>query len=186
MTWIADLDLCKIHPGSLDAGNWSVPFLAVGWLEHPKEFHRGVVSEAVVSKLRLLVDQVREAYLHELLFRGGKTCTLCASNDQPSPCHPWSQENIIVPGIGVVYAAPGGIVHYVEAHSYLPPSQFLEAALKCPDMSSREYRDALRKANRDQSIPLLSAEEWHTKLSAMKATRTAIRGKRSADGAQGR
>jgi hypothetical protein len=32
-----------------------------------------------------------------------------------------------VSGEGIVFAAPVLIVHYIEAHGYLPPAQFLKA-----------------------------------------------------------
>lgn len=32
-------------------------------------------------------------------------------------------------GRGVGYAAPELIAHYVEAHDYLPPTEFIEAVL---------------------------------------------------------
>lgn len=40
---------------------------------------------------------------------------------------------IWVPGReGCIYAAPTLIVHYVEAHEYLPPPEFIEAVLRDP------------------------------------------------------
>jgi hypothetical protein len=53
-----------------------------------------------------------------------------------------------------VYLAPGGIPHYIEVHSYLPPSEFVAAVLRCPDCGTNEYRDALRLANRGNEPPL--------------------------------
>jgi len=38
-----------------------------------------------------------------------------------------SNGEIRVSGEGIVFAAPVLIVHYIEAHSYLPPAQFLKA-----------------------------------------------------------
>lgn len=34
-----------------------------------------------------------------------------------------------VMGSGVAYAAPELVAHYVEAHGYLPPADFIEAVL---------------------------------------------------------
>jgi len=39
----------------------------------------------------------------------------------------WSNGEIRVASDGVTYAAPILIVHYIEEHGYLPPTQFLEA-----------------------------------------------------------
>jgi hypothetical protein len=43
--------------------------------------------------------------------------------------------------------APGGILHYVEAHNYLPPEEFRRAVLECPPMTSRAYLAALLRTD---------------------------------------
>lgn|SRR5262249_9753796 len=141
-----DLDLCRYHTGPFDADNWSVPLRAIGWLEHPHHFNAGPTPSGLIPRLQLLVKQTRDAYSH-YIFRGGMSCSICESVGLHSPGPIWSQENIFVPGDGVVYVAPGGIVHYVEAHSYLPPKEFLDAVLRCPDCNSSEFRNALCAAN---------------------------------------
>ena len=54
-------------------------------------------------------------------FLGLMACSLCAAEGKRPTLSAWSQENLFVPGSNVVYTAPGGIVHYVESHAYLPP-----------------------------------------------------------------
>jgi len=61
--------------------------------------------------------------------------------------HGWSQENLFVPGTEEVFVTPGGVLHYIEDHSYLPPASFLLAVSRCPDVDSIGYRQALRQAN---------------------------------------
>ncbi len=51
--------------------------------------------------------------------------------------------NLYVPGEGCVYVAPSMIAHYVDVHSYDPPATFWEAVMKCPEMGSATYRQAL-------------------------------------------
>jgi hypothetical protein len=51
--------------------------------------------------------------------------------------------NLYVPGDGCIYVAPSMIVHYVDVHRYEPPVAFWEAVMKCPEMSSESYRQAL-------------------------------------------
>jgi hypothetical protein len=51
--------------------------------------------------------------------------------------------NLYVPGEGCVYVAPSMIVHYIDVHRYEPPAAFWEAVMKCPEMSSETYRQAL-------------------------------------------
>jgi hypothetical protein len=149
---IKDLDLCKYHTGPFDAGNWSVPLRAVGWLEHPEPFASGVAPPAFVPKLKTMVEQVRSAYSFRS-FLGFQRCSHCTAAGLQSPGPIWSQENIFVPGSSVVYVAPGGIVHYVETHSYLPPAEFIEAVFRCPDLHSKEYRDALCASNAGMKPP---------------------------------
>jgi len=153
MVYIADLDVCRYHGGPFDPDNWSVSLRAVGWLEHPQPFTSGAVKSTVTSKLKAIADQTRAAY-PQYCFRGVMSCSLCLFAGLPSPGPIWSQENIFVPGSGVVYVAPGGITHYIEAHSYLPPPEFVEAVLRCPDCGSVEYREALRSANNGIEPPL--------------------------------
>lgn len=53
------------------------------------------------------------------------------------------KDEMYIPGKGCIYAAPGGIVHYIAAHWYRPPDTFVEAVLACPPMRSMEYKRAL-------------------------------------------
>lgn len=150
---IRDLEVLQYHSGPFDAGNWAVPLRAVGWLEHPYQFPTGVASAALVPKLAALVMQMRQTFSH-YQFRGVKTCSVCEAAGQTSPGPIWSQENLFIPGAGEVYLAPGGIVHYVEAHSYLPPVSFVHAALLCPGCDTPDYLDALRNANAGRTPPV--------------------------------
>ena len=163
---IPDLELVKYHNGAFDADNWPVPLRAVGWLEHPQRFASGVVPTAAIIKLKSIVEQMRAAYPH-YGFRGVKDCSLCLAAGLPSPGPIWSQENIFVPGACEVYVAPGGIIHYIEAHSYLPPTQFLESVSTCPDCRSNEYQEALRSANKGVEPPLESHQSFSLRISKM-------------------
>ena len=55
-------------------------------------------------------------------------------------------------------------MHYIQAHSYLPPSAFVEAVLRCPDFESEEYGKALRVANRGMEPPLETDEIYTRKF----------------------
>lgn len=159
MAHVPDLDVFRYHNGPFEPKNWAVPLIAVGWLEHPQSFTTGNVTSSVISKLKGMVEQTRLAY-SQYTFRGGKSCSFCLFAGLSDPGPIWSQENIFVPGTGVVYVAPGGIVHYVEAHSYLPPREFVEAVLRCPDCRSNEYRTALCVANGGIKPPMETHEEF--------------------------
>jgi DNA-binding transcriptional ArsR family regulator len=59
----------------------------------------------------------------------------------------------------VVYVAPIGIPHYVAAHWYRPPTEFIEAVMRCPEYGSTAYEAALTEANGGVVPPLL-ARRW--------------------------
>jgi len=153
-----DLTLCRCHSGPLEADNWRVPLLAIGWLEHPYEFAKGEVPNGLASKLQEMAARARAFYPH-YYFLGIHTCSLCVATASVSPGPIWSQENIFVPGRSVVYVSPGGVDHYIEVHSYRPPQEYVDAVLLSPAYGSGEYCDALRRANLGQSVPLLTREE---------------------------
>jgi len=115
------------------------------------------------DKLGSLVKQMREAF-PQYAFRGVMDCTFCLADGLSSPGPIWSQENVIIPGDNEIYASPGGIAHYVEAHGYLPPSSFVSAALRCPPCDSGEYLEALRIANAGEVPPVESHSQYSGRL----------------------
>jgi hypothetical protein len=52
-------------------------------------------------------------------------------------------KNLYIPGEACIYVAPSMIAHYVDVHGYEPPAAFWEAVMKCPEMGSDSYRQAL-------------------------------------------
>ena len=154
-----DLEPCVYHRGALDASAWAVPLRAVGWLEAAYRFTSGDVPDGVVFRLAHMVEQTRRAFPH-YVFRGGHDCSLCAAEGRWVRTAGWSQENLIIPGEGQIYAAPSGVVHYIEHHRYRPPQAFIAAALNCPDCDSPNYLEVLRHANRGLQIPMESDEAY--------------------------
>jgi hypothetical protein len=152
---IPDLERCKYSEGMLNADQWNAPLLAVGWLEDGHPFPLGAVTPDFVSKLHKLVSQMRAAFPH-YGYRGVHVCSICVANQMKPPGIGWSQENLLVPSTNVVYASPGGIVHYVEEHRYSPPEAFVEAVLQCPDCDSEDYLSALHTANGGLQPPIKS------------------------------
>jgi len=112
----------------------------VGWLDNSHPYPKGAVDTRLIEKMKLLASNPVE------LYRGRHVCELCA---EPSdivkttlpnsvvldPNCSWvrwfaqrsSNDEIRVSWGGTIFAAPVLIVHYIEAHSYLPPAQFLKA-----------------------------------------------------------
>ena len=124
---------------------------AVGWLEPGQEYMRGHVDRAFFEKLCELLQRPW-APMH---YMGYQDCRFCRFTGGRStqlqrkggiariPGN--SILNLFVPGDGVIYGSPELIAHYIDAHEYRPPDEFVEAVLKCPRMSSKEYFGALRR-----------------------------------------
>ena len=138
MTWYADLSPCDCFgPG---------PLKAVGWLSRDEPFAAGEVSEEVFEKLcRLLRDPWNPAYP-----AGSHRCDLCrftggtgAGQFKEFTVSGTSSACLLVPAKGVAYVPPPPIAHYVDAHGYGPPGEFLQAVLECPPMRSVPYFKAL-------------------------------------------
>ncbi|MGO1056455.1 DUF7919 family protein [Crossiella sp. CA198] len=112
--------------------------LTVGWLGAGVEFERGEPAADFVDALRKLA-----AFESVGQTRGYHYCWLCQAvagfDWEPAeiPCAEAERgaltlgsAEIHVPGAGgVVYAAPNLICHYVLAHQYSPPAEFVAAVL---------------------------------------------------------
>jgi hypothetical protein len=172
--YFEDFALCRYHFGPLDAASWKVPLLAVGWLEQPHRYSRGVAPESLRINLERLVHAAGHAY-SGMHFRGLHTCSLCAKGSGAAHLES-SYMNLLIPGVRVVYAAPAAILHYIQEHSYLPPAEFVAAVGACPPYGSQSYELALRGANLNCPTPLDAFNEEARKLAERIAQRTKSRG----------
>ncbi|TDD58396.1 hypothetical protein E1263_19455 [Kribbella antibiotica] len=122
MTYFADLSRYTYGPG------WR-RMLNVGWLERGHDFAVGQVESGVLDRLTILAEH------QENVMRGTHDCQFCTLE---SPLHfpapvargfvSLGMGELHVKGRwGVKYAAPSLIIHYISAHSYLPPQEFLDA-----------------------------------------------------------
>jgi hypothetical protein len=115
----------------------------VGWLDNIHPYPKGTVDARLIEKMKLLASNPVE------LYRGKHICELCVEppdlikTTQPNgvaldPNCSWvrwvnqrsSNGEIRVSGEGIMFAAPVLIVHYIEAHNYSPPAEFLRAVEK--------------------------------------------------------
>jgi hypothetical protein len=90
--------------------------------------------------------------------RGGHDCEFCHVSAVPRYFERNGQrlflgtsEIRIFSQTGTIYAAPTLIYHYVAAHHYKPPDEFLEALRKGPRPPSKEYFDTLARLNLEWS-----------------------------------
>ncbi len=120
----------RAHPGVVH----------VGWLDNVHPFPHGTVEVRLIERMKLLAAKPVERYM------GEHTWELCVEppdlvqTNLPNrtvidPNCSWAQwvgkrssnGEIRVSRGGVMFAAPVLVVHYIEEHGYLPPSDFLKA-----------------------------------------------------------
>lgn len=111
--------------------------LNVGWLDSAHPFARGSVLDGSIARLRSLahqpVNRTRGFYACQFCdfapaVAGSAQAALSARYQQWQDVGALSSAEIrVVGGDGKVFAAPMLICHYVEAHGYLPPAEFVEA-----------------------------------------------------------
>jgi hypothetical protein len=112
----------------------------VGWLDNIHPYAKGTVDARLIEKMKSLASKPVE------LYRGKHICELCSEPpdvvkttlpngivfDPNRSGARWVEQRssngeIRVSHEGIIFAAPVLIVHYIEAHNYLPPTQFLKA-----------------------------------------------------------
>ncbi|GAA3289723.1 hypothetical protein Dvina_37100 [Dactylosporangium vinaceum] len=102
--------------------------LNVGWLDASQPFGRGAVPDWFADAL---LDVVGHPPVNE--YRGLHDCEFCPPDANtiadPRPGRGWlAYYEIRVPARpGVMFAAPALVWHYVTAHDYRPPVEFVDA-----------------------------------------------------------
>ena len=109
------------------------PLQAVGWLEAGHDYAKGDPGQAFFDQLRDLCADHWEPFL----AMGFHACQFCRYSGF------MSSENLFVPGEGTTYASPVAITHYLSAHGYCPPAEFVSAVMQCPAMNTPAYFEAL-------------------------------------------
>lgn len=122
--WYEDLAECDYF-----GEEYSKILTAVGWLENENPFSTGTVPKDVYSKL---CEFSKKPWTFAV-FMGPHECDLCQFGNE------FGIDNIFIPHNGKIYVCPALITHYINAHHYLPPNEFIEAVLACPPQGSMEY-----------------------------------------------
>ena len=144
MSFYPDLSICEEFDVSEPE-----KLIAVGWLDREHDYHRASVSPEVVSALfELLRDPWQPA-----VFMGKHDCSFCVHSGGPATFQRREQNdnielgvnNLFVPGLRCVYICPSLIIHYIDAHQYCPPGEFLEAVLNCRPMRTIHYLKAIKE-----------------------------------------
>lgn len=106
---------------------------AVGWLSKDHPYPTGDADPGFVAALN---EHVAQAW-QPLAAGGQHLCELCERAR--------SGANVWIPTVDAVFVAPALITHYVEAHAYAPPDDFVRAVLACPPQGSPEYFALMRR-----------------------------------------
>lgn len=146
MAWFQDLEPCTYF-----GDEYADDLSAVGWLARGKPYASGEVPDEFFFKLGRLLKRPWAP----IIFCGSHSCEFCRFtggvgtrvttprwSDVYVPAR--SCVNLFVPGNGTIYVSPESIAHYVDAHEYRPPDEYIAAVLECPRMSSKEYFGAIR------------------------------------------
>ena len=117
--------------------------LSVGWLSAVHSVPTGAFDERLIVALQQLAASPVN------LYRGSHLCEFCPRPPtklsrggipmlDPLPGTTGNGEIRITAANGTTYVAPVLILHYVVAHGYLPPQEFVDAAIQAvrPDQIS--------------------------------------------------
>ena len=146
--WYEDLakfDLLGAKTARLLCGrNHAEMTIAVGWLENGKLYTTGETPENFVDTLHEFI-KTNELYF---AFLGVHECDLC--NVKLPPGHlniinGFGSKTCYIAYKDKVYLFPDLIIHYIEDHAYLPPSEFVEAVLNCTPHETIEYFKEIRQ-----------------------------------------
>jgi hypothetical protein len=139
MTYFPDLETISYFR---DDAPW---LRGVGWLEAGQPYDKGSVSAEDVAALeRLAVSTWQPVFA-----MGWHNCSLCGRTDLDEPFVRPIQgqnkllgaDNMFVPSGDVMYVAPTLVLHYIDAHGYRPPEEFLRA-VRTTDPTRPDYQRA--------------------------------------------
>jgi len=116
----------------------------IGWIDASHDYPIGRPDNEVICRLRTLIKTRTETFdLHVNPVRGIHPCNLCGNDIQLDGKTILGMSEIWIPSNGIWLAAPSLVVHYMEYHSYIPPSVFCSSILELdssmPVMCQAEY-----------------------------------------------
>lgn len=135
MSWFPDMGTVTM----IDAGDH---VRAVGWLSAKHPYTPGEVPAEFLTRLREFAKRWGDSTeaIGWGIFMGPHCCELCGRF--------MAGGNFGVPWGGLLFAAPDMLPHYVEAHGYRPPDEFITAVMESPLPGSAEYTAAVEPFRR--------------------------------------
>lgn len=116
------------------------PFVrAVGWLAKGHNYPTGSVTQELKARLKVFTNgwSVCVSVLGWPISVGPHECEFCSGV--------YAAGTFGVPAGALLYVCPQMLEHYVSAHRYRPPDEFIEALLAAPAPESDEYAEAVRR-----------------------------------------
>ena len=106
---------------------------AIGWLSPRHAFTKGEVPAEFLSRLQDFAKDCFESTeaLGWGIFLGVHCCDFCGQS--------MAGGNFGVPQGEVLFVCPEMLPHYIEAHGYRPPDEFIAAVLASPLPATAEY-----------------------------------------------
>lgn len=108
--------------------------IAVGWLAPDKPYARGAVDAETYNEIQSLCSR---PWGQPPNFVGMRGCSLCQFDG------PHFAPIAYVPYQGRIFVTHGGLDHYIAAHWYQPPAEFVEAVKHCPPTGTFPYMKAM-------------------------------------------
>jgi len=107
--------------------------IAVGWLHRNQKLVSGSVSAEFFERFKQLMSQ---RFIPPALpiCVGVDACPFCQFDAA------MGNGILFVPDDRRMFVVPELAVHYVAAHHYRPPNEFIEAVSRCPPPRTRDYR----------------------------------------------
>jgi hypothetical protein len=117
MSYFADLTPYTYTPENREG------VLNIGWLDAAYPFERGETPKEFCEALRDLIEKPI------LKHRGFHICQFCSPEPGSSPPQHGNGQIRVMGQNHFWYAAPAMVHHYVVAHRYRPPLEFIDAVL---------------------------------------------------------
>ncbi len=120
----------------------------IGWIQSEANFQRGEVPKEFSQKI---VDMLIRERVN--LLRSVKTCPICNDKewkyaDEEKKVLLGCSEILVPVDDFMAFSAPDLIIHYVNAHNFLPPQDFIEAVERFDlksDWSGSLYFDEVKR-----------------------------------------